>query len=248
MFEQLQWRARIGLITTSGQIISEPRFNQLAPPGVTFHTTRMLNRGGGLEALIEMEKSALRGVEELSTANIHSLAYCCTVSGALRGIEADQEFCRDFEKDWGIPTTSTMLAAVEAMRFLGMKKIVVTSPYEDSHHVSERQYLAEAGIEAIAMVGMGLKSGKEFSSVPPEEIYRFSLDAWDDSADGLFISCMNFDAIAVADDLEQAIGKPVITSHTVTLWRALALAGVDDPVPGVGRLLRESRIGVGATT
>ena len=248
MLEQLQWRARIGLITTSGQLISEPRFNQLAPPGVTFHTTRMLNRGGGLQALIEMEKNALRGVEELSTARIHSLAYCCTVSGALRGIKGDREFCRKLEKDWGIPTTSTMLAAVEAMQFLGMQKIVVTSPYEDDHHDSERQYLAEAGIEAIAMHGMGLKSGKEFSSVPPQEIYRFSLQAWDDNADGLFISCMNFDAIAAAEDLEDAIGKPVITSHTVTLWRALALAGVNDPVPGVGRLLRESRVGVGAIT
>ena len=83
--------------------------------------------------------------------------------------------------------------------------------------------------------------------VPPEEIYRFSLDAWDDRADALFISCMNFDAIAAAEDLERAIGKPVITSHTVTLWRALGLAGIDDPVAGVGRLMREPRVAISAT-
>jgi len=54
MFEQLRWLARIGLITT-----------------------RMLNRGGGLEALIEMEKSALRGVEELFTASVVRFAVFC---------------------------------------------------------------------------------------------------------------------------------------------------------------------------
>ncbi len=104
--------------------------------------------------------------------------------------------------------------------------------------------MAQAGIEAVAMRGMGLTTGKEFTSVPPEEIYRFSLEAWDDRADGMFISCMNFDGMAAAQALEEAIGKPVITSHSATLWRALALAGIDDPITGCGRLLTLPRAGV----
>jgi maleate isomerase len=39
--------------------------------------------------------------------------------------------------------------------------------------------------------------------------------------------------------LEQAIGKPVITSTQATLWHALRLAGVEDRVTGYGRLLSE---------
>ena len=37
--------------------------------------------------------------------------------------------------------------------------------------------------------------------------------------------------------LEQALGKPVITSTQATLWHALRLAGIKDGVPGFGRLL-----------
>ena len=80
--------------------------------------------------------------------------------------------------------------------------------------------------------------------MPPEEIFRFALDAWEESgqdADGLFVSCMNFDAMAAAQALEDAIGKPVVTSHSATLWRALSLAGVSEPVCGYGRLLAERR-------
>ena len=55
---------------------------------------------------------------------------------------------------------------------------------------------------------------------------------------------MNLDAIAVAQDLEEAIGKPVITSHTVTLWRTLSLSGIDDPIEGLGRLLTMPRVGM----
>jgi maleate isomerase len=117
--------------------------------------------------------------------------------------------------------------------------VVVTSPYPDSHHEAERVYLAHSGIEAIAMHGMGLEQGQEFARVTPEEIRQFSLQAWDDAADGLFISCMNFDAMPAVQALEDRLGKPVVTSHSATLWRALALAGIDRPIFGYGRLLAQ---------
>ena len=230
---KLDWRARIGLITTSGQVVTEPRYYQVAPQGVSFHATRMLlNPGGGLDRIREMEGSSWRGVEELSTAHVDSIAYCCTVSGALRGFDADRGFCEQVEERFGIPTTSTMLAATEALHHLGATRVAVATPYTEGHHESERAYLQEAGIEPLVMRGMGLESGEQFSAVAPDEIYDFCLETWDEAADALFISCMNFDAMAVAEALEERIGRPVVTSHTATLWRALALAGVDDPVAG----------------
>ena len=195
-----------------------------------------------MAGLLEMEKHSGRAVEELATANVDSIAYCCTVSGALRGIEGDRGFCREMEAQWGVPIASTMLAAVEALEHLGVRNVVVTSPYEDGHHVSERAYLEEAGIHPISMQGMNLRSAEAYAAVSPQEIYDFSMAAWDDRADALFISCMNFDAMAAMQALEDTIQKPVVTSHSATLWRALALAGVDDPIPGYGRLLEEPRV------
>jgi maleate cis-trans isomerase len=142
---------------------------------------------------------------------------------------------------WGMPVTSTMLAATEAMHHLGLRQVVVTSPYPDSHHDAERSYLEQTSIHPMAMQGMGFEQGQAFAQVTPEEIFQFSLDAWDDAADGLFISCMNFDAMPAVQALEDQIGKPVVTSHSATLWRALALAGVREPILGYGRLLAQSR-------
>ena len=240
--EQLVWRAKVGLIVVSSSTIPEARYPQAAPPGVGFFTSRMLlPPDDGLEGLVEMERSASRAAEELASARVDSIAYCCTVSGALRGIEKDRAFCQEVEESWGIPTTSTMLAVVEALLHLSLSRVVVTSPYPDSHHESERAYMAEAGVQAPTMRGMGLTRGEEFARVPPQEIYRFSLEAWDDHADGLFISCMNFDSMEAAQALEDRIQKPVVTSHTATLWRALSLAGIEDPIPGYGTLLNQPR-------
>jgi maleate isomerase len=127
---------------------------------------------------------------------------------------------------------------------LGIERVVLTSPYPHSYHDAESRYLEEAGIETVHAAGMGFQTAAEFAAVSPDEIYRFALEAWQQSggdADGLFVSCMNFDAMAAAQALEDAIGKPVVTSHSATLWRALALAGIDEPVHGYGRLLSERR-------
>ncbi len=242
--EPLTRKAKIGLVVVSASSVSELRYPQ-AVPEVGFLASRMLLAGDqGLEALLQMEQNSSRAVQELASAGVDSIAYCCTVSGAQRGLGKDREFCADMEREWGAPTTSTMLAAAEALLHLGLRKVVLVSPYPHSYHEAESRYLAEAGITAVSDYGMGLRTAAEFAAVLPEEIYRFALKAWHESgddADGLFISCMNFDAMAATQALEDAIGKPVVTSHTATLWRALALAGVDEPVHGYGRLLAERR-------
>ena len=188
-----------------------------------------------------MEGNAARAVGGLASAKVDSVAYCCTVSGALRGMEKDREFCEKMEDQWGIPITSTILAVTEALQHLGLKKIVVSTPY----HVAERAYLKEAGIEALTMQGMGPTTAEGFAAVPPQEIFDFSMNAWKDyadEADGLFISCMNYDGMAAAQALEDKIGKPVVTSHSATLWRVLSQAGQTEPLYGYGRLLAEPRV------
>ena len=244
ILEGLSTKAKIGLVVVSASMVSELRYPKVAPD-VGFLTSRMLLGGDlGLEALLEMEKNSSRAVHELASAGVDSIAYCCTVSGAQRGLEKDRQFCAEMEREHGAPTTSTMLAAAEALQHLGIRRVVLTSPYPHSYHEAESRFLAEAGIETVAASGMGFETAAEFAAVAPEEIYRFALEAWEQSGaedDGLFISCMNFDAMAAAQALEDAIGKPVVTSHSATLWRALALAGIDEPIYGYGVLLAERR-------
>ncbi len=244
VLDSLKPKAKIGLVVVSASTVSELRYPRVVPE-VGFLASRMILGGDhGLEALLEMESNSTRAVQELASAGVDSIAYCCTVSGAQRGMEKDREFCDDMERQWGAPTTSTMLAAAEALQHLGIRRVVLTSPYPHSYHDAESRYLTEAGIETVAASGMGLQTAAAFAAVSPAEIYRFALEGWRQAggeADGLFISCMNFDAMAAAQALEDAIGKPVVTSHSATLWRALALAGIDESVQGYGRLLAERR-------
>ena len=73
----------------------------------------------------------------------------------------------------------------------------------------------------------------------PGTLFRLGLDGWRSGADALVISCLNTRSHTVITALEQATGKPVITSTQATLWHALRLAGVRDAIAGYGRLLAE---------
>ena len=237
MTHPLSWKVKVGLAVVSSSTVNEGRLPRVVPSDIGFFTSRMLMAKHGVDALKVMEANARRAFEELATIPVDAIAYCCTVSGALRGLCADRKFCESMSAEFAIPVTSTMLAVTEALCALRLQRIVVTSPYVEGHHEPERAYFRQAGIEPIAMHGMGISDGREFAKVAPEEIMRFCLEKWDSQADGLFISCMNFDALPVVDELERRIGKPVVTSHSATLWRALGLAGFPVRIPGLGRLM-----------
>ncbi len=51
------------------------------------------------------------------------------------------------------------------------------------------------------------------------------------------MTCLNTRSHTVIARLEDALGKPVISSTQATLWHALRLAGIDDRIAGFGRLM-----------
>ena len=59
------------------------------------------------------------------------------------------------------------------------------------------------------------------------------------ATDSIFAACLNFRSHPIIEALEARIGKPVVTSTQAVLWRLLRLAGVETPIHGFGRLLRE---------
>ena len=92
-------RGKVGLILPSANTTTEPIFYALAPEGISFHTSRTFIAGKGLEDVIAMESQKDKAVHELASARLDCIADCCTVSGILRGMEADRGFCRGITKD-----------------------------------------------------------------------------------------------------------------------------------------------------
>ena len=58
-------------------------------------------------------------------------------------------------------------------------------------------------------------------------------------ADAVLISGTGLHTASIVERLERDLGKPVVTSQVATLWHALRIMGIQEPVRGYGRLLGE---------
>ncbi|HHV64320.1 MAG TPA: hypothetical protein GXX46_04510 [Peptococcaceae bacterium] len=230
-------KVKVGLIMPALQVVTEPLYYEIAGKECEFFTTRLYLGGTNVEDYIEMEKMLPRAVQELASAQVDIMAYCCTASGAILGYEEEQHNCRLFEEKTKIPMTTTMVAVVDALKFLKVKRIVLLSPYIQVVNKVEVDFFEKNGFEIVKDAGQGIVDGSAISRVTPAEITQFALENWDETADAMFLSCMNWHAIRSVAEIEQEIGKPVITSHSATLWKVLNMMGKNLRSPQNGKWL-----------
>ena len=238
MPEAFGWRGRVGLIMPATQTVTEPLYYSVAPPGVSFHTSRLAVNGSGPAAIAETEDQLERAVVELKQARVQCIAHLCVTAGLIRGLDGERRFCQDIEARYGIPVVSALLSAIDALNCFKIKKIVVTGPYSEEHNRLERRLFRNNGFEVLGIHGLGITDGFQFGQIPPSEILEFSRRNWDPAADGLFVACAAFNAMPIVEQMENEFKAPVVTAHSAVLWQVLTMLGIEEPLDGYGRLLR----------
>ena len=235
------WRAKIGLITPSSNNINEPEFYRLAPQGVTIHTSRVLLTGEmNEESFYRMARDLGRAAEELATAEVDIIAFGCTAGSVVCPLD---QLTASMAEKTGTPAIVTAGAVVAALRVLGIKRVAMGTPYVDFVNRREVEFLAEHGIGVTRYFGLELGHNqaerRSIGHVPPEAVYRMACEIDSPDADAVFISCANVATLDIIEDLEQALGKPVISSNTACFWAALRVLGINSSIDGYGRLLRD---------
>ncbi len=211
-------KPRVGLLIPSVQTVTEPLFYRVFGDEFDFLANKVRLRGGRVEDLIEMESDIAFAVDALMDAEVDLLVYCCTGSGAIQGKKKEEERCESIAKATSVPMTSTMLSCVRALNGLAVKKISLVSPHIAEINQIERNYFSGNGFEVVNDSGFGILDGRKFPLIPTEDILEKAVENWDERADALFMSCMNWRAFDVQPDIQRRIGKPVVASHAATLW------------------------------
>lgn len=234
-------RAKIGLVIPSNNTVIEPELWAMRPPGVTVHGNRILSHGNTPEGIAEMEKSAARAVHELSRGEMSVIAYACLATSLVKGVEWTREVARQITSDTGRPATTAATATVDAVKAVGATRIAMATPYTDSIQALLAPFFSALGLEVIATRNLDIKNSLELWKIPPADVCRFARAVDTPKAEALVIVATDLPTAPIIEELEQAIGKPVITTNQAILWRCLALAAVSDRIDGFGGLLRQPR-------
>lgn len=229
-------RARLGFILMSTDLAAEADFFDMAPEGVAVHITRLktddYTTAETLSRHIEHMADAASRIQPDTRPDV--ISYSCT-SGSI--VIGEQRIYEEIRKGapWARPMC-LVTGVVDALRELGARKLVVGTPYLDEINTAEAKFLVAKGFDVLDIQGLNLTTGIEFGQVTPAFWKKFALAIDRPEADAIFLSCGGIRSLEVVEEIEQATGKPVITSNQAQFWSCLRRAGIGDQIKGFGQI------------
>src|SRR5690606_35412619 len=97
-------------------------------------------------------------------------------------------------------------------------------------------FLAQAGIEVVSASGQGIVTAAEVGTLDRDRVLSFVAAADHPDAEVILVPDTALHTARWLDDIEEELGKPVLTANQVSFWEALRLVAADRPQPGLGTL------------
>lgn len=232
--------AAIGLVALANDAVIEPELRRfLALPGVGLFASRIaMARDLSPETLTAMRDDLPRAAGLLLPDDrLDVVAFGCTSGAIAIGPEVVADTIAAVRP--GVAVTDPVSAALAAFATLGARRIALITPYPDSVNRLVERHLVAKGIDIVARATFDQPSDVAIGRIEPASIAAAARGLDTSGADLLFLCCTALRCAAVIDDIERAIGKPVVASNQALAWHALRKAGVGAPVAGFGRLFLE---------
>jgi maleate isomerase len=232
--------AAIGLITLSNDVVIEQELRTFLSgvAGAAVYASRV-------PLLLTLSPQALRDMEAhipqatsliVPDDRLDVMAFGCT-SGSM-AIGPERVAAAVHRSRPGIPVTDPVSAALKGLKALGARRIALLTPYPDAVNTIVADYVEAQGFEIAARASFKQPNDPGIARVSPEAIYRAGVALGQRAVEALFVSCTALRCSPAIERIEQAIGKPVVTSNQALAWDCLRLAGCDTAVDGYGCLLR----------
>ncbi len=153
-------RARIGLIIPSVNRMTEPQFNHYAPDGLGVLVARGRVAGEPAKTVAELTGEIAHAAGTLADAAPDLIVFHCTHTSMKEGADGEARIIDLIRRTTGIEALSTSSLVNDALRALGIKKLVVLSPYMSNDNIID--YLTAAGFTVVKDVALKCKTPRRF--------------------------------------------------------------------------------------
>ncbi|MEZ5816523.1 MAG: hypothetical protein R3D44_05535 [Hyphomicrobiaceae bacterium] len=253
------WRARIGMFIVGSEAVPEAEWWAMVPEGVSVHAARVTARAPWAtwrsdRSGVDLAEDLVRGARQFGAMRLTAVVIGHSSSSILGGQGWDQAVVESLAREIGTAAavTTNGLDSIAAFRAMGIARPFVVFPawFNDETVASGVRYYSDLGWAPAGH--LRYDPGRKWRDLPPGELYPRGMGfeqeveplyaqiraACPDAADGVFIAGTGFRSVGIVEQLEQDLGKPVLSANQVSLWHCLRLSGVRSDVTGFGRLLR----------
>jgi len=231
--------SRIGLLVPSSNTTVEVEFYRALPKGVTLHVARLFLTQITPESILGMVQDLEAQCRNLASADVDVIVLGATAPSFLKGLGYDREIIARIEKATGKRATTTSTALIDALRHLGVSRVVLGSAYDDKVNAIAQSFLEASGLEVVAAQGLSYVDNLAVGRLDVTSAYDLARKVDRREAEAVVLACTNWKTMDAIDRLERELGKPVVTTSQASLWAALRIIGGVEGVPGYGRLLKD---------
>ncbi|MGD0430871.1 MAG: hypothetical protein ABSA58_07245 [Acetobacteraceae bacterium] len=231
-------RRHFGVLIPSTNTTVEIEYTHHLPATLQFHSAR-LGKGGNTPFSPGRDEDVIYQSKLLGHARVEVVALAQT-SASLFDDGYDAKVKMLMSQNAGVPAVTSAEAIGQAVLALGAKRIGIVTPYSTQMiEMAKRYYEGKYGLQVVGMEGFGATDayaiGKLDANTAFEALRRVDTPA----IELLIVPGGNFPTLPWIAAWERAFGKPVITTNQAALWGALGIMRLNDPLPGLGRLLEQ---------
>ncbi len=220
----------------------EIEYNRLLPESLQVHVAR-LGKGVDKPFLPSRSEDIDYQARMLGAAKVEVVCLTQT-SASLFDDDYDETVTARISEGAGVPALTSAAAIGLAARALDVKRIALVSPYSGSVVERAKDYFeSKHGLKVAGMEGFGATDAYAIGSLDAghaagafERIDRPEVEA-------LVVPGGNFPTMKFIAEWEDRFRKPVITTNQAALWAALRVMKIDEPLDGLGRLLKQMPAG-----
>ncbi|TPJ83218.1 ectoine utilization protein EutA [Mesorhizobium sp. B2-6-2] len=228
---------RVGLIALATDHTSEVDFRRMvASERVGVYVARIPYANPTTpDNLRKMQPSLSAGAALiLPDEALDAICYSCTSASVVIG-DAEIEQAIHAAKP-GVPVVTPPMAGVRGLNAFGVKRISILTPYTVETSRPMAAYFAAHGFDIQSFTCLGFEDDREMARITPASLVELARNVTHPQADALFVSCTALRAALAVPGMEEAIGRPVVTSNQASAWNCLRLCGDETPRPEFGRL------------
>ncbi|MFI9568074.1 aspartate racemase/maleate isomerase family protein [Streptomyces rishiriensis] len=237
----LQSAERLGVVVPSGNAAAEPEIAGLVRPAMNVHTSRFPVLPG--RTLRERLDAYNEGLDEVVAGfgglKLGAVVVACSGSHYLLGPDGDRALCEKLADAGGRPVASSTLATLDTCADLGVRDIVLVSPYEPWLTDLSRTFWEQAGLTVSRVVP--IRAGDRFSpyDVSTGDLVRQVAEAGLGDDEALLLTGTGMFTFEALRQIGQGNDRVLLTSNICSARWALKQTGLPaDPAEETGLLRR----------
>jgi maleate cis-trans isomerase len=191
-----------------------------------------------VDALLDLGRAErlASGASELAAARPDAVMWACTSGSFVFGPEGARNQASGVAAALGVPASSTSIAFVDALRQLGLHRVAVAASYPKDVARHFVRFLMAGGAEVVSMGSHGIITAAEVGTLRTDQVVAMVKAADHPDAEAVLVPDTAMHTLAIIEELEAAICKPVLTANQVTVWKGLQLLGPVPHLSGLGSL------------